>query len=127
MAVPGSVIENTQTVELATAVGLTFSIHLDFSIILLCVLKASSRACCHSTCHVTRRVIPRGLRERTCIKETMLWQVAGQIARTAAIFNVDEVVVIDDSLNAEPGNKFPSMLCIKPKKLRLDDFALRAS
>eukprot|EP00873_Tetraselmis_striata_P024394 jgi/Tetstr1/444658/TSEL_032506.t1 len=48
MAVPGSVIENTQTVELATA-------------------------------------------------------VAGQIARTAAIFNIDEVVVIDDAPNAEPG------------------------
>ena len=46
MAVPGSVIDNTQTMELATA-------------------------------------------------------VAGQIARTAAIFNIDEIIVIDDSPAAE--------------------------
>lgn len=49
IAVPGSVIDNTQTMELATA-------------------------------------------------------VAGQIARTAAIFNIDEVIVIDDSPAAEPGS-----------------------
>eukprot|EP00191_Tetraselmis_sp_GSL018_P024834 CAMPEP_0177623146 /NCGR_PEP_ID=MMETSP0419_2-20121207/28747_1 /TAXON_ID=582737 /ORGANISM="Tetraselmis sp., Strain GSL018" /LENGTH=362 /DNA_ID=CAMNT_0019123679 /DNA_START=145 /DNA_END=1230 /DNA_ORIENTATION=- len=48
MAVPGSVIDNTQSLELATA-------------------------------------------------------VAGQIARTAAIFNVNEVVVFDDRLNPTPG------------------------
>jgi predicted SPOUT superfamily RNA methylase MTH1 len=48
IAVPGSVIDNTQTMELATA-------------------------------------------------------VAGQIARTAAIFKIDEVVVIDDAANREPG------------------------
>lgn len=48
MAVPGSVIDNTQTMELATA-------------------------------------------------------AAGQIARTAAIFKIDEIVVIDDAANREPG------------------------
>ncbi|KAL0022620.1 hypothetical protein WJX77_011121 [Trebouxia sp. C0004] len=48
IAVPGSVIDNTQTMELATA-------------------------------------------------------VAGQIARTAAIFKIDEVIVIDDATNREPG------------------------
>jgi len=48
IAVPGSVIDNTQTMELATA-------------------------------------------------------VAGQIARTAAIFKIDEVVVIDDAANRETG------------------------
>lgn len=49
ITVPGSVIDNTQTVELATA-------------------------------------------------------VAGQIARTAAIFNIDEVIVIDDCPAGEPGS-----------------------
>lgn len=34
---------------------------------------------------------------------SLLLQVAGQIARTAAIFNIDEVVVIDDAPNAGPG------------------------
>lgn len=48
IAIPGSVIDNTQTTELATA-------------------------------------------------------VAGQIARTAAIFKIDEVVVIDDAANKQEG------------------------
>ena len=48
IAIPGSVIDNTQTTELATA-------------------------------------------------------VAGQIARTAAIFKIDEVIVIDDAANKEEG------------------------
>ena len=48
IAIPGSVIDNTQTTELATA-------------------------------------------------------VAGQIARTAAIFKIDEVIVIDDAANKQEG------------------------